>query len=43
MWLRNKLLADIHQERLLTREEVRLSRETRDGRMNGPDSGGAAA
>ena len=30
MWVRRRLLADIHQEMLLTREEVRLSRESRD-------------
>jgi|tagenome__1003787_1003787.scaffolds.fasta_scaffold20979338_3 hypothetical protein len=30
MWVRNRLLADIHQEIILTREEVRLSRESRD-------------
>ncbi len=30
MWRRNQLLADIHHEVELTREEVRLSRESRD-------------
>jgi predicted secreted protein len=30
MRLRNRLLADIHQEMVLTREEVRLSRESRE-------------